>query len=173
MVLFFLRRRLPIVAAVVVMMLIYSHYHGIESRRAASQDAPSSADHDAPPEAQQLNLLTGDVSPDTNWAKIPQKHPVKTFITLPVLPPKDMVPRIQASSFKSKNSTEAQVQQDRLAAVLGNFTHAWRGYRERAWLQDEVAPISGGANNPFAGWGATLVDALGKTAYNYAEARYS
>ena len=38
-------------------------------------------------------------------------------------------------------------------------------YRKYAWLQDEVRPLSGGVNNPFGGWAATLVDSLGLSQY--------
>jgi mannosyl-oligosaccharide alpha-1,2-mannosidase len=48
----------------------------------------------------------------------------------------------------------------RLAAIKGNFTHAWKGYKDHAWLRDEVAPLSGRSLDPFGGWAATLVDAL-------------
>ncbi|RMX76413.1 hypothetical protein D0868_16755, partial [Hortaea werneckii] len=46
------------------------------------------------------------------------------------------------------------------AAVKAAAQHAWQGYREVAFGADEVKPISGGINNPFNGWGATLVDSL-------------
>jgi mannosyl-oligosaccharide alpha-1,2-mannosidase len=50
--------------------------------------------------------------------------------------------------------------QKRLRAVKAAFEHSWQGYKENAWLQDEVLPISGNSRNPFGGWGATLVDSL-------------
>ena len=40
------------------------------------------------------------------------------------------------------------------------FEHTWDGYRKRAWLHDEVKPISGDTNDPFGAWGATLVDSI-------------
>lgn len=40
------------------------------------------------------------------------------------------------------------------------FKFSWLGYKQNAWLQDEVTPLSGLARNPFGGWGATLVDSL-------------
>lgn len=49
----------------------------------------------------------------------------------------------------------------RLNKVKGNFTHAWKGYKDHAWLRDEVTPLSGGSHDPFGGWAATLVDSLG------------
>jgi mannosyl-oligosaccharide alpha-1,2-mannosidase len=40
------------------------------------------------------------------------------------------------------------------------FKKSWEGYREFAWLHDELRPQSGTFKDPFAGWRATLVDAL-------------
>jgi mannosyl-oligosaccharide alpha-1,2-mannosidase len=45
--------------------------------------------------------------------------------------------------------------------VKSNFTHAWNGYKQHAWMSDELKPLSGGSHNPFGGWAATLVDTLG------------
>lgn len=38
--------------------------------------------------------------------------------------------------------------------------HTWNGYKEHAWLKDELAPISGSYTNTLGGWAATLVDSL-------------
>ena len=40
------------------------------------------------------------------------------------------------------------------------FKRCWNAYKERAWTNDELAPISGGAKDTFGSWGATLVDSL-------------
>lgn len=40
------------------------------------------------------------------------------------------------------------------------FLRCWRAYRERAWLRDELTPVTGAAKDPFGGWAATLVDSL-------------
>jgi mannosyl-oligosaccharide alpha-1,2-mannosidase len=37
--------------------------------------------------------------------------------------------------------------------------HAWRGYKEHAWGQDEVKPVDGGINN-WMGLGLTITDSL-------------
>ena len=37
---------------------------------------------------------------------------------------------------------------------------SWQGYKEKAWMHDELSPVSGGFRDPFAGWGATFVDTL-------------
>jgi mannosyl-oligosaccharide alpha-1,2-mannosidase len=48
----------------------------------------------------------------------------------------------------------------RLQDVRDTFLHAWNGYKEQAWAQDELRPITGGYKSPFCGWAATLVDSL-------------
>ncbi|XP_035641134.1 mannosidase, alpha, class 1B, member 1b [Oncorhynchus keta] len=48
---------------------------------------------------------------------------------------------------------------DRLEAVRDAFRHAWKGYKEFAWGQDELRPISKSYGEWF-GLGLTLIDAL-------------
>jgi mannosyl-oligosaccharide alpha-1,2-mannosidase len=52
------------------------------------------------------------------------------------------------------------VRLQRQEQVKNAFRHAWKGYKEHAWLHDEVMPLSGGHKDPFVGWAATLVDGL-------------
>ena len=40
------------------------------------------------------------------------------------------------------------------------FQRAWDSYKKYAWMQDEVAPITGRYKNGYNGWAATLVDSL-------------
>lgn len=67
--------------------------------------------------------------------------------------------RIQAS-FRSETRIAKSVRLQRRAEVKEAFTHAWEGYKKKAWLHDELLPISGGHKDPFVGWAATLVDSL-------------
>jgi mannosyl-oligosaccharide alpha-1,2-mannosidase len=100
-----------------------------------------------------------------DWSKVKARYPVKDMIPLPRRPNigDRNIPKLQATF--PKESPEARKERlARLEAVKSNFTHAWTGYRMYAWLADEVLPVSGGKVNPFGGWGATLVDALGKSA---------
>ena len=48
----------------------------------------------------------------------------------------------------------------RQKAVRDEFIHAYSHYRSRAWLHDEVKPLSGGTHTQYCGWAATLIDAL-------------
>ncbi|KAK5114330.1 hypothetical protein LTR62_002582 [Meristemomyces frigidus] len=88
------------------------------------------------------------------WTKQPERFAPSTTIQLPTGSSKPM-PRIQYSG-----NDAGQADNERLAIVKEAARHAWSGYRDLAWGMDELKPISGGYNNPFNGWGATLVDSL-------------
>lgn len=49
---------------------------------------------------------------------------------------------------------------ERQAAVKDAFLRCWNSYRSKAWLDDELSPITGQQRGHFGGWGATLVDSL-------------
>jgi mannosyl-oligosaccharide alpha-1,2-mannosidase len=63
-------------------------------------------------------------------------------------------------AFKEETDDAKQIRTGRQQKVREAFLHAWKGYKEHGWLHDEVMPLSGGYQDPFAGWAATLVDSL-------------
>ncbi|EED21959.1 mannosyl-oligosaccharide alpha-1,2-mannosidase, putative [Talaromyces stipitatus ATCC 10500] len=67
--------------------------------------------------------------------------------------------RIQAS-FRPESKIVESVRLQRRTRIKAAFQHAWIGYKKKAWLHDEVLPVSGGYKDPFVGWAATLVDSL-------------
>ncbi|KAK0269498.1 hypothetical protein LTR35_014794 [Friedmanniomyces endolithicus] len=89
-----------------------------------------------------------------HWVKQIEHFPISTTRQLPTGTSKPL-PKIQ---YSGKDAGKADV--ERLAIIKEAAQHAWTGYRTAAWGMDEVKPISGGYNNPFNGWGATLVDSL-------------
>ncbi|KAH8701860.1 glycosyl hydrolase family 47-domain-containing protein [Talaromyces proteolyticus] len=95
-----------------------------------------------------------------HWKKLPEHFPVAAsdLIKLPSAQPKTL-PKLQAIP-KAESSTDSIKRTQRLAEIKAEFLHAWKGYKENALGHDEVRPVSGGFRDPFAGWGATLVDAL-------------
>ena len=93
------------------------------------------------------------------WATIPQQFSVTSMKALPTSIPKN-IPRIQ-HNLKKETKAEKNVRLARLSIIKSNFTHAWKGYKEHAWLRDEVKPLSGGSQDSFGGWAATLIDSLG------------
>ncbi|KAH9442654.1 hypothetical protein Pst134EA_031700 [Puccinia striiformis f. sp. tritici] len=73
------------------------------------------------------------------------------------------LPKIQWDGFDKPNWESRSDRIDRLERqgwVRRGFQHVWEGYKARAWGHDELRPISGSFQDPFAGWGATLVDCL-------------
>ncbi|TKA75281.1 hypothetical protein B0A55_05079 [Friedmanniomyces simplex] len=89
-----------------------------------------------------------------HWTQQTEHFPISTTTQLPTGSSKPF-PRIQ---YAGKDAGKADV--ERLAIIKEAAQHAWNGYRDAAFGMDEVKPISGGYNNPFNGWGATLVDSL-------------
>ncbi|PBP15490.1 class I alpha-mannosidase, partial [Diplocarpon rosae] len=67
--------------------------------------------------------------------------------------------QIQAK-FPRETAAGRTLRLQRRGQVEDAFRHAWKGYREYAWLHDELMPVSGGQKDPFVGWAATLVDSL-------------
>ncbi|KAF2444335.1 glycoside hydrolase family 47 protein [Karstenula rhodostoma CBS 690.94] len=95
-----------------------------------------------------------------HWIKSKEQYPVLTesLIALPTAKPKH-IPKIQAE-FKKETDAEKADREAKLGTIKDVFKRSWSGYKEFAWLHDEVLPVTGSKKDPFAGWGATLVDAL-------------
>ena len=72
------------------------------------------------------------------------------------------IPQIQyAFPKKSALSNEMQrLVRERKSAIKKVFERSWQGYRNHAWLRDELAPLSGTSRNHYGGWAGTLVDSL-------------
>ena len=92
------------------------------------------------------------------WSEVPQQNPVETLRQIPSSKALNL-PKIQAH-FGRESRTAKSKRRQRQAEVKHHFQHAWKGYKEHAWLHDELSPVSGGSVDPFSGWAATLVDSL-------------
>jgi mannosyl-oligosaccharide alpha-1,2-mannosidase len=93
------------------------------------------------------------------WKDVAQEYPVASPRPVPTIVSSN-IPRIQYN-FKRESSEVKKIRLVRLQHIKDNFTHAWNGYREHAWLHDEVKSISGASEDPFGGWAASMVDSLG------------
>ncbi|OIW29851.1 seven-hairpin glycosidase [Coniochaeta ligniaria NRRL 30616] len=111
-------------------------------------------------DAQPFKDETPISSATVHWSKHPDRYPVTSPISLPTNKPKAKIPNIQLSPAPKEDASARKVRETRLAAVKDSFRHSWNGYKQNAWLHDEVSPLTGKSNNPFGGWAATLVDAL-------------
>lgn len=96
-----------------------------------------------------------------DWSSLPQRHPVDKITPLPTGKPLKL-PKVQHDFASGKKASKARVAvlADRRAAVKDAFLKSWNGYKEHAWMYDELEPVSGKAKNTFGGWAATLVDTL-------------
>jgi mannosyl-oligosaccharide alpha-1,2-mannosidase len=94
------------------------------------------------------------------WSKLPENFPVpsESLIKLPSGKPSP-IPKIQFK-FKPESPAAKADRESKLNTIRNVFKKSWKGYKDLAWLHDELKPVSGEFKDPFANWGATLVDAL-------------
>lgn len=139
-----LKRRTVAVLAL-LLFLSYTVYHASSAPAHRSWKIPYSA----------------FVRSSFDWARVPQAHPVpkKERAALPRGAPRAL-PRVQFAFPEPDASVRERELEARRAAVKAAFAKSWGAYKARAWLRDELAPVSGGARDPFGGWAATAVDAL-------------
>jgi mannosyl-oligosaccharide alpha-1,2-mannosidase len=106
------------------------------------------------PQAKGDNITVDKV----DWANLPFRYPISEPASLPsgISPP---LPKIQ-HDFGRESEKEAEVRLQRRETVKACFSRFWEAYKDRAWMKDELLPISGSGQNNFGGWGATLVDTL-------------
>jgi mannosyl-oligosaccharide alpha-1,2-mannosidase len=92
-----------------------------------------------------------------DWSSVEFTYPPARTPKLPA--PAARRRRIQAR-FKPDAQDVAAIQNERRLAVKRSFGRGWKSYKEHAWMQDALKPISGDAVDQFSGWAATLVDSL-------------
>lgn len=143
----FVRKRL-IIPAFVLTILIYTLFNSIEPNNRPEIDFQKGPGG-RPGRAEK---------PKVHWQPPPEQYPVQSFLALPTGRP-ERIPKIQ-HDFPKERSSDRTRRLERQAAVKEAFTHAWDGYKEYAWLKDEVSPLGAGYINSFGGWAATLVDTL-------------
>jgi len=149
---------LLILPIITVLRLVFSNFDGASFLLPYNrQISPLSPNESGTSSDTSSNTDYAD-DPDFLWRNIPIRYPVHSFSPLPSgkAPP---LPKIQAA-FRKESSDEKQTRLRRRDAVKKTFVRCWESYKTHAWMSDEVAPISGGARNPFGGWAATLVDSL-------------
>ncbi|KAI9894244.1 MAG: hypothetical protein M1814_004098 [Vezdaea aestivalis] len=85
---------------------------------------------------------------------MPENYPPPSYLPLPIGLP-DSTPLVQYSPPKEDRRSHT-IRLERQAAVKESFEHAWNGYKQHAWLKDEVSPLTGTYMNSFGGRAATL-----------------
>ncbi|KAL4970751.1 glycoside hydrolase family 47 protein [Aspergillus stella-maris] len=105
----------------------------------------------------EVNGLSKDKG-QIHWTKHDEQYPITDYYSLPTTSPSH-IPQIQYN-FPAESWFTRMWRKRKQSAVKEAFKHAWNGYKNNAWLRDELSPLSGGYRNSFAGWAATLVDSL-------------
>lgn len=108
----------------------------------------------------QATAPDGRLPPYNTWAPPlelldPAKPPPEKLATVQ-FPFEDPTKR----SGKRWDDKREEVLKERQRLVKAAFLHSWEGYKRIAWGHDEVKPVTEQAEDPFNGWGATIVDAL-------------
>ncbi|TDZ15720.1 Endoplasmic reticulum mannosyl-oligosaccharide 1,2-alpha-mannosidase [Colletotrichum orbiculare MAFF 240422] len=146
------RRRLPSIVLfglpVSVLLLLIWHSDGsLPKLRPSSDYAPKPIDWET------------EETQSYFWKNVKVHYPAALPLRpLPTSPPVRF-PQVQAQ-FAHEASDQRRVREERRQTVKRVFSKAWTSYRARAWLSDELTPVSGDGRNTFGGWAATLVDSL-------------
>ncbi|EXJ77558.1 hypothetical protein A1O3_09785 [Capronia epimyces CBS 606.96] len=93
-----------------------------------------------------------------HWENRVTHYPLESLTPLPTERPKTL-PRVQ-HEFSTELGPDRELRLQRRQDVKDAFTRCWQSYRVKAWMLDELSPISGAGRNSFGGWAATLVDSL-------------
>lgn len=98
-----------------------------------------------------------------DWANFEHFHPRhrSDMATLPDGPLKEFQ-RLQFDfeNYPRPDRLSDKVLKERRDVVKDVFVRSWRNYKEKAWGEDELLPVSGGSKTTFYRWSATLVDSL-------------
>ncbi|PPJ52661.1 hypothetical protein CBER1_10869 [Cercospora berteroae] len=97
-----------------------------------------------------------------SWSKRKERYPAQNQHVLPAAGSlSGQIPQIQydfRQQFPSRE--EVATTRQRLTQIKSAMERSWHAYRRRAWLMDELAPVSGGNKTTYGGWAATLCDSL-------------
>lgn len=93
-----------------------------------------------------------------DWSQVAYHFPPGPLTSLPAGRSKSL-PRVQARP-KTGNAEHERIRESRRLEVRRVFLGDWEAYKKYAWLKDALKPISGGFQDQFSGWAATLVDSL-------------
>ena len=157
-----LLRRWPLVAAVAILLIftaskLSDRSFGPFSTQLPPPQAPSTpSDQTYSPSPAQFPPQP--IKSTFGWRQVPIRYPVKDLLSLPSGKP-HRLPQVQ-HTFEKELAGDKKLRLERQASVKKTFQKCFTSYKERAWMKDELSPISGGSRDAFGGWAATLVDAL-------------
>jgi len=94
-----------------------------------------------------------------DWASQHKAYPVASLIPLPPDPPLTL-PNVQHAFPDTVDPDREAVLAGRRDQVKAAFVKSWTAYKSKAWMRDEISPVSGLPKDTLGGWAATLVDSL-------------
>lgn len=114
--------------------------------------------HARPPGRVEAEYIFPPTPSEIHWEPQRERFPPTSIIQLPSGTP-IAIPKIQYE-FKSESAEAKADREKKRDAIKEETKRAWAGYKEFAWMHDELSPVSGYFRDPFCGWAATLVDSL-------------
>ncbi|MBE3111994.1 MAG: glycoside hydrolase family 47 protein [Acidobacteria bacterium] len=95
-----------------------------------------------------------------DWSTVPRSYPVDSFRPLPAGEPVEL-PRVQYDfAGGAPRRTSDEELDRRRKRVRYVFMRDWAAYKDLAWMEDELRPVTGVPHRSFGGWSATVVDSL-------------
>ncbi|GFG07393.1 endoplasmic reticulum mannosyl-oligosaccharide 1,2-alpha-mannosidase [Aspergillus lentulus] len=162
-----IKRRHSFIVSVTALGLICAYFYLSRLSWPVSTEVKGQVtSHDEVAPSSDDNIVSNDSRPEAPvaeptflWTRRPTRYPVQSITPLPTERPRKL-PKVQADFPAETDPQKAQVRQQRQKAVKDAFIRCWTAYKSRAWMADEVTPLSGTTRNWFGGLGATLVDSL-------------
>lgn len=143
------RRILVVVALACTALLLLYQLHNSATTNLTGASLPEiSSSHQKP-------VVSG---PESFWKSRETHYPLQHLNAVPTSRPKPL-PRVQ-HHFTPESTPNLEVRLSRQQQVKEAFQRCWASYHDRAWMRDELSPLSGGGRDTFGGWAASLVDAL-------------
>ncbi|KAK5069414.1 hypothetical protein LTR51_008664 [Lithohypha guttulata] len=93
-----------------------------------------------------------------DWSVWQPRYPVESIEPLPTAIVKKLA-QIQHAPTRHPRFGIG-VQEKRREEVRQTMLKGWKSYKERAWMRDELMPLTGSGQDTFGGWAATMVDAM-------------
>ncbi|KAI1403040.1 glycoside hydrolase family 47 protein [Hypoxylon fuscum] len=94
-----------------------------------------------------------------DWSRVPFRYTPGQLTPLPSGDTSHRLPAVQAK-FLSEGHLASKLREARRHEVREVFMGDWGAYKKYAWMKDALKPLSGGFQDQFSGWAATLVDSL-------------
>jgi mannosyl-oligosaccharide alpha-1,2-mannosidase len=148
------RYSMYILIAVFLIYMLYSLSFPYDT-----SDVPSPYAQKPRPKPKKLRPARPQKYASFEWERVPVKNKVNSFIPLPK-GNAVRLPKIQFDFSKQEDATARTTREERKEEVKKQFLKCWHNYRSKAWMHDEMRPISGQVTDHFGGWAATLIDAL-------------